>query len=503
MQQGALKMFDKVLLLEDDPGHAMLVKRAMRELAGEILHCGTVQDTLEALERFSPDLIISDLRLPDSSGVSHIGRIREKSGDAPIVVLTSSTALEDAVAALKLGARDFIVKNFNSDFRDILWLSLSRLFATLEIEREKRQLTRALELLRVAVENSSDALAVVNLDGSIGYFNSSFAAFVAFMNGSQETLHDVFARAPGMQPEFLQTLEVKLQELAPGAVWHTEFTIKGEREQTFELSLSAIRRESEDSRSECVLWLCDITERRRRERFQREILSTTTHDLKGPLGAIRISAELLEKMVESPSRQREIVLRIGSSAQGVLNLIEEFLSARRIQEGNLLLKPVHQNVPMLVREVLEDYESIAVAKKISLCNETEDEELCGMIERPGMGRVLGNLLSNALKFTPAGGKVSVKALTAGDALHFTVRDTGPGMEPSDVQRIFERFSRLDKHSEVSGSGLGLYVVRSIVQAYGGKVEVTSQVGSGTTFDVILPVNPPVNERGELVSLDFG
>lgn len=495
-------MFDCVLLLEDDQSHAMLIKRAMRELAAEIVHVETVEQALRALEKLQPELIVSDLRLPDSSGVRHIGELKEKSNDAPIVVLTSSTSLDDAVAALKLGARDFVVKNFNSEFRDVLTLSLSRLFAALELEREKRELMRDLELLRVAIENTSDGLAVVNIDGSIGYSNSGFKNFSSFLNGSPETLQRVFRSSGEKHEQFAETLMTKLGELAPGAVWHTEFTAESSETRTFDISLSAVRHEGEKIKGESVLWVTDITERKRRERFQRELLSTTTHDLKGPLGAISVSVDLLEGIVKSPGRERELILRIGSSAQGVLNLIDEFLSARRIQEGNLLLKPVLQKVAPVVKEVLGNYENIAAAKKIQLVREPIDENLLAMIDAPGVGRVLGNLVSNALKFTPSGGEVRVSASGETDGLHLVVEDTGTGMEPSDVQRIFERFSRLDKHSNVAGTGLGLFVVKSIVNAYGGKIEVTSRVDSGTTFVVVLPENPPVNERGELVSLDF-
>jgi signal transduction histidine kinase len=123
-------------------------------------------------------------------------------------------------------------------------------------------------------------------------------------------------------------------------------------------------------------------------------------------------------------------------------------------------------------------------------------------DKIGVARVLGNLLSNAFKFTRKGGRVTVRLSFVHDELHLEVEDTGSGIEPSDVQKIFERFSRLDQHNEIAGTGLGLFVVKSIVNAHGGKIDVTSKPGEGTKFDIALPARPPVNERGELISLDF-
>ena len=124
------------------------------------------------------------------------------------------------------------------------------------------------------------------------------------------------------------------------------------------------------------------------------------------------------------------------------------------------------------------------------------------VDRMGFLRVLGNLVTNALKFTPSGGHVGVVASLHGSDLQLGVSDTGSGMEPAEVQRVFERFSRLERHREVEGSGLGLFVVKSIVSAHGGEIAVTSKVGEGTSIVITWPEAPPVNERGELISLDL-
>jgi signal transduction histidine kinase len=116
--------------------------------------------------------------------------------------------------------------------------------------------------------------------------------------------------------------------------------------------------------------------------------------------------------------------------------------------------------------------------------------------------VLFNLVSNAIKFTPKGGRVEVGLARACGGIVLRVSDSGSGMEPSDAQRLFSRYTRLAQHAGVSGTGLGLFIVKCIVSAHGGAIDVTSALGHGTTFEVFLPDAPPIDERGEVLCLDF-
>jgi len=503
-------MFESVLLVEDDPSHAVLIKRALREHITEIFHASSITEALGMLREWLstgkelPQLIITDLQLPDTVGIKHVEVLKEAGGDTPVLVLTSSTSLDDAIGALKFGAKDFIVKNFNAEFKEIFFLSLSRLFASVEIERERRKILKDLALLRIAIENSNDGLAVVLSEGTIAYSNRAFRRFIENCGGNSSNVLSGFSEQVHRRESLVENLKKNIHELPPGSVWSAEVTFTNDKERAFEISLSILNDPNDSTlrAQECVLWVRDTSEQKRRERFQREILSTTTHDLKGPLGAITISVDLLRGLIDAGTKASELVLRIGSSAQGAIDLIDSFLSARRIQEGNFILKPVKQDVFTTIEEVVLNQQAVADAKKITLRFEAGAKEILGSVDRLGFSRVLGNLLSNALKFTPKGGDVLVKAYLQDGDLHLVVKDSGCGMEPSDVQKLFTKFSRLEQHREVSGTGLGLFVVRSIVSAHGGKIEVTSQLGSGTTFDVVFPQEPPINERGELVSLAF-
>lgn len=510
--QDTTELFHHVLLVEDDPSHALLIKRALKGFVTTVTHEITLTKALDSLPSLQPDLIITDLHLPDSAvapGVhklDHVRRFHESPGSIPVIVLTSSTSLDDAVEAMRLGARDFIVKNFDGDFKAAIGMSLSRLTAALLLEQEKLRLERETAALRMAISGSKDGFAIFDAQGKIFYCNKSFASFAQFCGSTGDTIWDLFTARLTKHEQVREAFERNFKNLSVGASFHTELTFADNKSLAFDLSLSGISPpgSGKQAGTQSAVWVKDISEEKRREKFQREILSTTTHDLKGPLGAIMISTELLGDMVEQGDRkkQSDLIVRIASSAQGAINLIDEFLSARRIQEGNFILRPSDQDINALCEEAIEANKPLAIARKIEMRFIPADGDAHASVDKMGFMRVLGNLLSNAVKFTPKEGKITAQVLVVGDEVRVRVSDTGSGIEPSEVQRIFDRFSRLDKHQDIAGTGLGLFVVKSIVAAHGGTVEVSSQVGVGTTFDISFPKAPPINERGEIFCLDF-
>ena len=502
-------LFENVLLVEDEPAHALLIQRALAQLATKVTTTNSAKAALAAIKAHNFDLVITDLHLPDTSGISHVSALQEQIREVPVVVLTASTSLRDAVQAMQAGARDFIVKDFGGSFKDVLTLALTRLAAARALEIERQKMQREMAVLRQAIENSNDALGVLDSAGNFAYYNSAMQRLADLCGGTTQSLITLFSGRVKDFATLQKNLENKFRELPAEAVWSTEIVLEGDEFRAFTVTLSVVQKLTDLAvlpPRQVVLWARDITEMKRREKFQREILSTTTHDLKGPLGAIAISAELLRELLAQGSKPYEIGLRIEASAQGALSLIDEFLSARRLKEGNFILKPTCHQIAALLDETSANYEAIARARKITLQHEYSST-VEGMVDKLGFQRVVGNLLSNALKFTPAGGMVILRATNElatpeAEGLLIEVQDTGSGMQPADVQRLFQRFSRLEQHKEIGGTGLGLFVVKSIVSAHGGKVEVTSQPSKGSIFKLFFPKRPPVNERGEVIALDF-
>lgn len=494
------KLFDEVLLVEDEPGHALLIERALRGLCSHVCVCGSVGAARAKLAERSFELIVSDLNLPDLRSDAVVTALKESAPHLPLLVLTSSATLSDGIAAMRAGASDFLVKNFDASFKDVLQFALSRLSSALAVEREKRQLERDRDLLREAIENSNDGLAVADVDGVIRYQNSGFEAFLQGLGVTSQNILDIPPTAILRGYEVVSKLRERLRNLEPGGVWTVEVVNAHDEEGAFDVTVSAVKDPSSDH--VVLLWARDIRERRRREKFQREILSTTTHDLKGPLGAIAVSCDVLLHKPPVDERAHALVERISSSASSAIHLIEEFLSLRRMEEGAFVLHPMDVDVRPLIHKVVDGFKLSAKARGVELQALCGDEEVSACIDSLGFERVLSNLISNAIKFSPKGGQVQVRVLREGGGLAVAVQDHGSGMEPSDVQRLFSRYGRLSSHAQVAGTGLGLFIVKCIVSAHGGSIDVTSAPGKGTTFEVFLPDKPPVNERGEVLCLDF-
>ncbi len=496
-------IFGKVLLVEDEAAHALLIERGLKSLVSSVTKCASVTDGRKELGAGGFDLIISDLNLPDLCSEEAVQALKECAPKTPLLVLTSSSSLSDGVAAMRAGANDFMVKNFDSSFPDVLNLVLQRLRKAQEAENERAQVMRDRDLLREAIENSNDGLAVVQRDGAVRYSNSGFAQFLVSCGVDSGNVCDIPEGVVIRGAEILPKLKQRLKSLAPGEVWTTELVKSGVddgEEGAFEVSVSASRDGA--ATDTLVVWVRDILEKRRREQFQREILSTTTHDLKGPLGAIAVSCDVLLDTPAPDQRAHALLERIATSANSAINLIEEFLSMRRMEEGAFVMHPVTTPLADLVTRVVGSFALTAKTRGMQVLHSIPDRQILGCVDALGFERILTNLVSNAIKFSVSGGRIEVTLERREQGIGLIVCDYGVGMEPGDAQRLFQRYSRLSAHAGVSGSGLGLFIVKCIVNAHGGSIDVTSAIGKGTSFEVFLPDRPPCNERGEVLCLDI-
>lgn len=219
------------------------------------------------------------------------------------------------------------------------------------------------------------------------------------------------------------------------------------------------------------------------------ILGIVSHDLRNPLGIIVLNSSLLLQAAEQGRKvdSGKAIATIHRCAKRMNRLIQDLLDMSSIDAGRLAVLRARQPVRTLLAEAVEPWQAQAAEKALSLRYELSGgDELDVDCDRDRAQQVLGNLIGNAIKFTPPGGRVTVRAEPREGQVAFSVADTGPGIAPADLEHVFERFWQAKKTAHL-GTGLGLSISKGIVEAHGGRIWVESRPGAGTTFTFTLPM----------------
>ena len=221
-----------------------------------------------------------------------------------------------------------------------------------------------------------------------------------------------------------------------------------------------------------------------------EFLATVSHDLRSLLGGLALNATLL--VTHAPDgASGEKYLRYALTSQRMIGrmnrLVNDLLDMASIEAGKLALLPEEIDVAQILRDTLDAFEPIAAAKRITLDADAAAWPLRARVDGDRILQVLANLVSNAIKFTPAGGRVSISVGIKKNELQFAVSDTGIGIPENALEGVFERFHQVSR-GEHRGLGLGLHISKFIVEAHGGRMWVDSKVGAGSTFHVALPAS---------------
>lgn len=247
-----------------------------------------------------------------------------------------------------------------------------------------------------------------------------------------------------------------------------------------------------------VIAIEDLTELRRLERVRRDFIANISHELRTPLASVRLLAETLEDAIDTDRENAQtFVEKIEIEVQYLTDLVSELLELSRIESGQvpMMIEPV--KAEQLVRETMARMLPQAQRHRVVLRTDIIQGETMVAADSKQIARVFVNLVHNAIKFTPSGGMIVIGTAPEmeGRTQHFFVRDTGIGIRPEELPRIFERFYKSDRARSKAdfigpggvGSGLGLAIARHVIEAHGGRITAESTVGQGSTFTFTLPV----------------
>jgi signal transduction histidine kinase len=236
------------------------------------------------------------------------------------------------------------------------------------------------------------------------------------------------------------------------------------------------------------------------DQLKDEFVALISHDLRTPLTSIMGYLELTMDDTELTDEQRGYLEVVERNSQRLFHLVNDLLFVARLEAGQLDLAPADLDLAAIVRQSVVEAMPNAEAKRIELtCDAAHAPAVSA--DKGRMFQLLDNLVSNAIKFTPEGGRVDVRVRQRGESVCIEVTDTGIGIAHAEQARLFERFFRAStaRDGQIPGTGLGLYIARAIVVAHSGQISVESEPGEWTTFRIELPLAPIPARTAELVS----
>jgi two-component system phosphate regulon sensor histidine kinase PhoR len=236
------------------------------------------------------------------------------------------------------------------------------------------------------------------------------------------------------------------------------------------------------------------------ERVRKDFVINVSHELRTPLASIQGYTEtLIDGAIADPEYNMRFLGIIRHNAERLARLTEDLLTLSRVEQRRQKFEFEIHKVNALIHDAFEMMRPIAEKNRLELVEERAPQQAVVCCDSEAVSQILSNLMENAIKYTPAGGRISVGAISRGSMVEFFVRDTGIGIPEEDLPRLFERFYRVDKarSRELGGTGLGLSIVKHLVAAHNGTTRVESRVHEGSTFSFTLPVNQTTLEQDTL------
>ena len=391
----------------------------------------------------------------------------------PITYLTRSTR------EIKEGNLDLVVQSSSRDEIGQLSEAFNEMAASLREFRRSGQtkLFRIQQSMQQAFNNLPDVIAVVNPEGQVEVVTE--AAQEAFGLKPNVRIHDL--PYPWMATLFEEALKGGHRagsKEEPGVI---QQFVRGEERFYRPRAVSIL--DNEKQPAGIILILRDVTQQLQQDEMKKGAISTVSHQLKTPLTSIRMAIHLLleGKIGELTPKQEDLLMAAREDADRLYTILEELLDISRIESGRAQMDFRPLSPHSMVLEAVEPFRSAALDRGLTLSVDLPNDLPDVWVDMARITHVFANLLSNALKYTPAGGSVSVSAQAEEESVCFKVSDTGIGIPDQYLPHIFEQFFRAPNQTTETGAGLGLAITKEIVIAHGGTIRVESREGVGSTF----------------------
>ena len=480
------------------------------------------KDALTFLKDNQPNLVISDFLMPEMNGLEFLSEVKKLYPEVSKILLTGYADKENAIKAInEIGLYRYIEKPWNND--DLIiniknGIERSYLLSELrqkisELEEAKKELEKYSHNLEQIVEERTadlkqsnaklegifnycaDGIVIINEDGIIEQVNPACETLIGLVGEKllMTSIDDyLFSKKTFISKE--------LHKLDESELLLREFYIKNPLSNTeTPVEISFARINPDDDYKRFVGVIRDVTEQKKSDKLRDDFIATLTHDLRTPLlAAIQTLTFFLDGALgELDEKQKLLLSTMQKSNEDLLGLVNALLEVYKYDADKLELTKTNFNIYNLVEQVYNELQTLAQSKEIEFKIECANKDLTVNADRSEIRRVICNLCGNAINYTQNGGRVVITLKNEGNDLIFSVADNGSGIPQEDIPNMFQRFSQGTSKKRSTGTGLGLYLSRQIIESHGGKIWLESTLNKGSEFSFLL-TDSVIQKEGSLV-----
>ena len=471
----------RILIVDDDVAllEALPAAIALRMNGIAIDTCETAPAALERIQQTDYDVIVTDIKLPGMDGLDLLNEIKLLRPGTPTVLITGHGERDLAVQALRGGAYDFVQKPID---RDYFVASLERAIHLRGLDRHVEQQRVELERHARVLEHVDRGVFLIDDEGVIRYWNPAARSITGL--DTDELVGRLADEAlPGWDTVGPEVPVASVP--GPGSTAAKTLPLEIDGRELW-ISISGVQ--FEDG---IVYAFRNLTEERALDELKGEFVATVSHELRTPLASIYGAAQTLRRVdVQLADENRERLLGvIAAESERLSRIAGEILLASNLDSGRFSVEKQQLDVEELVTEVVDAMRALVASRQDIVIDLVTNGGLTPVAgDGDKLRQVLINLLDNAVKYSPDGGRIEVRVEPHDNCVRFVIRDEGLGIPHGEQQRIFGKFYRLDPRLTrgVGGTGLGLYICRELVRRMEGRLSVTSSEGRGSSFVVDLP-----------------
>jgi len=483
-QSSEISFMPKILVVDDEK----MIREGSRDVLApdgfEVTLAENGEQGLKMIEKAHFDVILLDLMMPGLSGFDVLSHVKALHPDTSIIVITGYATIENSINAMKKGAFDFIPKPFSPDqLRVVVSKAIEHTSALKDIANEKSR-------MRVLINLLANGVMVTDTEKKVVLANPAFMKIMGCKG------NDIIGR-----PFAALIKNKRLQQMIESALSMTQEVLT---ELTEELD---IEEDGEDKKAiyvaKCrpirdrvvrnlgtITVLSDITYLKEINQRKSDFVSMVAHEIRSPMNSVMAQIKVIQDGLagDVTQKQSDILGRASEKINGLVSLSSELLDMASREAGLIALEKTECDVAEIIKDQVDFHQPKAQSKGIQISLKPLPDLPPVLANRQNMEEVLTNLITNAISYTPGEGKITVSARREKHHLCISVCDTGLGIAEEELERIFDRFYRVknEKTRYIIGTGLGLPIVKSIVEAHNGMIQVESKPDHGSTFYIYIP-----------------